>query len=200
MCDEASSLESCDCSAALSARSFVRSEFAESSARLSRSTATFTNTTPASRIPLTTIQRMPPRARACARLRRRRGRATGSATVDCACETLANLRSHPQPRGLRARVPGDLGRARADRAPRRRAHRRLRPADAHGEVRRARAALLLLAEELLHDAVLERVERDHAEAAAGTQHLERGRERARDGAELVVDLDPQRLEDALGRV
>jgi hypothetical protein len=58
---------------------------------LSLSTATFTNTTPASRIPLTTIQRIPPRARACVRLRvfvlvlafvRGRGRTTGSAIVD----------------------------------------------------------------------------------------------------------------------
>src|SRR5262245_46048186 len=200
MCDEASSLESCDCSAALSARSLVRSEFAESSARLRRRTATFTNTTPASRTPLTTIQTMPPRARAWTRLRRRRARTTGSVTVACACETLANLRSHSQTRGLRARVAGDLGSAGTHRLARRRAHRRLGAADADGEVGRARAALLLPAEELLHGAIPERVERDHAEPAAGPEHLERGRQRSRERAELVVPLDPQRLEDALGGV
>ena len=41
------------------------------------------------------------------------------------------------------------------------------PAHADGEVRRARTALLRVAEELLHDPVLERVERDDAEAATG---------------------------------
>src|SRR2546426_3629332 len=156
MCADASSLESCDCRAAFSARSFVRSEFAESSARLSRSTATFTNTTPASRIPLTAIQRIPPRARACARLRafcrvRGRGRDAGSAIVACACERLANLRPHPQARRLRARVAGDLCRGWPDRAARRGAHRGLGAADADREVRRTRAALFLLAHELLDD-------------------------------------------------
>ena len=48
--------------------------------------------------------------------------------------------------------------------------------------------------------VLERVERDHGEPAAGPQHLERRRQRALERAELVVDLDPQRLEDALRRM
>ena len=38
------------------------------------------------------------------------------------------------------------------------------------------------------------------EPAARTQHLERRRQRALERAELVVDLDPQRLEDALGRM
>src|SRR5258705_8670657 len=105
MFDDASLLESCDCKSWLSARSLVRSEFVESSERLSLSTATFTNTTPASRIPLTAIQRIPPRARTWARLRAlvfvpvfgrgfTRGRTTGSAIDDWACERLANLRPH----------------------------------------------------------------------------------------------------------
>src|SRR5438309_2127721 len=67
MCEDASSRDRFDCSTAFSARSLVRSEFVESRERFSLSTATFTNTTPVSRIPLTTIQRMPPRARARAR-------------------------------------------------------------------------------------------------------------------------------------
>src|SRR5439155_25821844 len=61
-------LESSDRSAAFSARSLTRSEFTPSSARFRRSTATFTNTTPARRIPLTAIQRIPPPAPArCSR-------------------------------------------------------------------------------------------------------------------------------------
>src|SRR5438270_774641 len=90
-CD-ATSAEYCDCSAAFCAISFVRCEFVESRERFSCSTATFTNTTPASRIPLTTIQRIPPRVRGCAFLRTRvrgRGRATGSTVTAWACERLA---------------------------------------------------------------------------------------------------------------
>src|SRR5690349_10550532 len=160
-----------------------------------RSTATLTNTTPASRIPLIAIQRIPPRARAWARRARapvlRRGRTTGSATVEWACERLAtgHLRADAQAGRLRARVARDLGRRRADRAARSRPHHGLRAAHADREVRRARASLLLAAEELLDDAVFEGVERDHAEPAVWTQHLERGGQRALDGAELVVHLD-----------
>src|SRR5258707_11591486 len=198
ICEDASSRERFDCNAAFSARSFVRSEFVESRERLSLSTATFTNTTPASRIPLAAIQRIPPRARACARLRvlvfvfgfvRGRGRTTGSAIVDWACERLANLRPYSQPRGLCARVAGNFGGTWTDGATRRRAHRRLGATDADREIGRARAALLLLAEELLDEAVLERVERDHRQAPARAQHLECGRERTLDRAELVVHLD-----------
>src|SRR5260221_11640411 len=207
MCEDASSRDRFDCNNALSARSFVRSEFVESRERLSLSTATFTNTTPASRIPLTTIQRIPPRARACVRLRvlvcglvRGRGRTTGSTTNDCACERLANLRPHSQPRGLGARGAGNFGRRRANGAARRRTHRRLGTADADREVRRAGAALFLLAQELLDDAALERVERNHREPAARAEHLERSRKRALERAERVVHLDAQCLEDALRRM
>src|SRR5471030_422968 len=154
MCHDASSPESWDESAAFSARSLVRSEFAESSARLSWRTATFTNTTPARRIPLTTIQRIPPRARTCCNFARGRprgagwvlGRLTGSATTDCcACGQLANLRRHPQARRLRARVACDLCSGRPNGAPRRRAELRLAATDAHGEIGRAGAAVLLRA-------------------------------------------------------
>src|SRR4029079_1446959 len=99
-----------------------------------------------------------------------------------------------------ARVRGDLGLARLHRAALDRAHLGLMPADAPREVRRARAAALLLAQELLDDAVLERVERDHCETAPGTQHLERCGERSLERPELVVDGDPKRLEDALRRM
>ena len=57
---------------------------------------------------------------------------------------------------------------------------------------------LLGAQEALDDPVLERVEADHGEPAAGPQHLERVGQRGLERAELVVDGDPQRLEDALG--
>jgi hypothetical protein len=42
------------------------------------------------------------------------------------------------------------------------------------------------------------VERDHGESAAGTEHRLGGRQRALDGPELVVHLDAERLEHALG--
>src|SRR5579884_1467108 len=183
------------CSAALSASSFDRSAFAVSSRRLSCRTATFTNTTPASRIPPIAIQRIPPRARACFARERPRGRTAGTGwaiVAAWACETLAigapssDLRADAEARGLGAGVASHLGGARTDRPPRRRTQRRLRPADAHGEVGRARAPLLLPAQELLDDAVLQRVEGDDAEAPPRPQHLERCRERALERAELVV--------------
>ena len=52
--------------------------------------------------------------------------------------------------------------------------------------------------ELLHDPVLERVEADHRETPTRAQHLERGGKRRLELAQLVVDGDAQRLEDALG--
>src|SRR5258708_2895980 len=70
-------------------------------------------------------------------------------------------------------------------------------AHAHREVRRAHAAALLLAPEVLDDPVLERVERNAGEAAAGTQHLERGGQRNLERRELVVHGDAQRLEHTL---
>src|SRR5689334_20700765 len=105
---EASVLDSCDWSAAFCARSLTRSALAESIARFSRSTPTFTNTTPASRIPLTAIHRIPLRARGRERARAlgfRRFFGAGSAwTRDGACATLANLGPHAKTRRLGARV------------------------------------------------------------------------------------------------
>jgi len=80
----------CVSRAAVSPSSFDRSAFAVSRRRLSWRTATFTNTTPARRIPPTAIQRMPPRACLARARRRGRGRGTGWATLAAwACETLA---------------------------------------------------------------------------------------------------------------
>ena len=53
-------------------------------------------------------------------------------------------------------------------------------------------------EEVLHAAVLERVEGDPGEHAALAQQAPGERQRAVELAELVVDRDPQRLEGALG--
>src|SRR4029434_7576300 len=55
---------------------------------------------------------------------------------------------------------------------------------------------LLVAEEVLHQAVLERMESDDDQAAAGGERRERLREGLVDGSELAVDGDAQRLEDA----
>ena len=74
---------------------------------------------------------------------------------------------------------------------------RLLPADADRKLGRARAALRAIAQEPLDDPVLERVEADDGEPAARPQHLERRRETDLERLELVVDRDPQRLEDAL---
>ena len=55
-------------------------------------------------------------------------------------------------------------------------------------------------DELLDDAVFERVEADHREAAADREQLERAVERAPQLAELVVDVHAQRLEGARRRM
>src|SRR5207249_5976096 len=99
-----------------------------------------------------------------------------------------------------ARVEGQFLRARPDRLPVQAAQLGLAAADADGEVRRADAAALELLEEALHDPVLERMEGDHRETPAGSQHLECGRQRFLELAELVVDGDAKSLEHALGRM
>src|SRR5581483_11660975 len=201
---EARRLESSDWSAAFSARSLVRCWFARSSCRFRRRTPTLTKTTPARRTPETAIQTMP--ARACARrLARprvagfaRRGAANGSASVST--KRLAKLHRHAEPRRRGPRIARDLGRRRANRTPRRRPQHGLGPARAERELRRARAAVLLSAQEALDDPVLERVERDDGEAALRTEDLDRRRQRALERSELVVHLDAERLEHALRRV
>src|SRR3954453_11582299 len=149
---EARSCDSSDWLAAVSARRVVRPWFAWSSARLRRRTATFTNTTPASSTALTAIQRMPPRARARDRFRAATSRrwVRGAAAVAAwLAVQLATLRRHPETCGLRARVARHLGGARPDRAPRGRAQLRLGAARADREIRRARTAVLLRAQEAL---------------------------------------------------
>ena len=133
------------------------------------------------------------RGRPADRRRRDRRRANQSTAAIYA----SRLDRGAQPRRRRARVRRELGRARPDRPALDRAQLRLVAADADREVGRARAAALLLAQELLDDPVLERVERDHREPAARPEHLERRGQRRRERAELVVHRDPQRLEDAL---
>src|SRR5439155_4886668 len=90
--------------------------------------------------------------------------------------------------------------ARADRLPVQPPQLGLTTAHADGEGRRADAPALEPLEEPLHDPVLERVKRDHRETAAGPQHLERGRKRLLELAQLVVHGDPQSLEDAPRRM
>src|SRR5438093_6923534 len=74
------------------------------------------------------------------------------------------------------------------------------PADAGGEVGRTDAVARFARHELLHDAVLERVEGDDREPATGSKDPERGREAFLDVLELVVDGDAQGLEHARRRV
>src|SRR5207249_3298613 len=65
---------------------------------------------------------------------------------------------------------------------------------------RADAATGAIGDEALGAPVLERVEGDDTEPAVGAQHVPRGRQRAVELVELVVDGDPDRLEDAPGRM
>ena len=65
---------------------------------------------------------------------------------------------------------------------------------------RTNAVARLAEHESLHDPVLERVERDDRETAAGAQERERGHKTALEVRELVVHRDAQRLEDARRRI
>src|SRR6478672_11233871 len=193
---EARAAESCDWSAAFPARRFVRSCVA-----LSR----LTKTTPASSRALTAIHAIAP----CERVWRRRalgagrglarGRVRAGATTTAAVVS-AKLHRDAKAGRLRTRVACDLRRRRADRPSRRRAQRRAGAAGTDRELGRTRAPVFLVAQEALDDPILERVEGDDREASVRPEHLERRRERALQRAELVVHLDAQRLEDALGRV
>ena len=100
----------------------------------------------------------------------------------------------------RARVVGDLAGARGDAAPGDQLGLGLEAAAADRELGRADAAAGAVGEEALDPAVLERVERDRGEAAAGREHLPGLGQRRVDRVELAVDGDPDRLEGALGGV
>ena len=106
----------------------------------------------------------------------------------------ATRRRPDRERGLAATSPG-VG---ADRAARDQLGLGLAAADADREVRRADAPARALGEEALHAPVLERVEGDRGEPAAGAQQIPGRRQRALERAELVVHGDPDRLEHALG--
>ena len=69
-----------------------------------------------------------------------------------------------------------------------------------GQEARAGRIAGAVGDETLDDAVLERMERHHGKPAAGLQHALGGKQRLRQLAELVVDEDAQRLEDARRRM
>src|SRR5438128_10948385 len=69
------------------------------------------------------------------------------------------------------------------------------PADAGGEVGRTNAVARLPREELFDDPVLERVEQEHDDPAAGTHDAKSGGESALEIRKLVVDRDAKSLED-----
>ena len=60
--------------------------------------------------------------------------------------------------------------------------------------------MCLRPEEPLDDPVLERVEADDGDPAAWCKHLERCGQGGLESAKLVVDGDPERLEDPPGRM
>src|SRR5207244_6752221 len=111
-----------------------------------------------------------------------------------------DLPGHAHARACRARVVGDLAGGRRDSATVEQLGLRLVPADADGQVGRADASLRSCREEPLHAPVFERVERNPCKSTIALEHVPRQWKRSIDLRELVVDDDPQRLEDALGRM
>ena len=108
----------------------------------------------------------------------------------------------PQPGRARPRIGGDLLVRRAYRAMVNEPETRRRPC---AGLRRQMARALLLRcrpfpEEALDQPILQRVEGDDGEPPARRQHALGRRQAARQLAELVVDVDAQRLERARGRV
>src|SRR5690242_9273083 len=73
-------------------------------------------------------------------------------------------------------------------------------ADARWKLRRADAAALFGLEEALDDAILQGMEADDGEPAAGSEQVQRGGKRGLQTAQLVVDGDAQSLEGARGGV
>src|SRR5262249_8230908 len=108
----------------------------------------------------------------------------------------SDLHPDAQPRRRRARVRGRLASARSNRLAREGAQLRLLAAHAHRKVGWTFAAAFEVAHEALDDAILERVEADHRKPAARPEHRERGGKGGLERAELVVDRDAERLEDA----
>ena len=107
---------------------------------------------------------------------------------------------HTQAAGLRAGVLGDLAGRGRHRAPGDQLGLGLTPADADRKVGRAGAAAGAIGHELLDAAVLQRVEGDGGQAAAGAQQRPGRGQRAVDRAQLVVHRDADGLEHAPGRV
>ncbi len=100
-----------------------------------------------------------------------------------------------QTRAPGSRVGGDLGVGRRDRWPGDETEARIASADADRQLGRADAAATLGLEEPLDDPVLERVVAEDDEAAPGSEEVEGGCQTGRQRVELLVDGDPQRLED-----
>ena len=199
----ADSLESCELRRFVSARSWIRSRPSSSSWTFSCSTATLTATTPASRTATRTIQTTPPNGRGlgAARATASPPRPRDRRRLDACGSGPAGHQTFTAARSLAEAARGFSSSSRAlgpDRLARQVAQHGLVAAVADRELRRAGAAAGLGAEVLLDDPVLERVEADDGDAASGPEHPHRRRERCFERAELVVDRDPQRLEDTLG--
>src|SRR5579885_1369882 len=75
-------------------------------------------------------------------------------------------------------------------------HARRATTDADGRLRRADAAALLRLEELLDDAIFQRMKADDGEPPTRTQECDSLWQRALQAAEFVVDGDAQRLKGA----
>src|SRR5215208_2711726 len=129
---------------------------------------------------------------AAASMRPRRGGASGHLLL------LLELAGGTQPRRLRTGVGGDLAGRGHDGAPEDRLRLGRAAAAADRQVGRADAALGPVGQEALDAPVLERVEGDGGEAAAGSEDLPGQRERGVELGELVVDDDADGLERALG--
>jgi len=107
---------------------------------------------------------------------------------------------HPKPGASGAGVEGDFLLSGNDALGGHEAQPRGSPADAHGGFGRADATASLSLEEVLHDAVFQRVIAEDGEPTARTQQLEGPGEPFGQRFELFVDGDAQRLEYPGGRM
>src|SRR6266511_3310355 len=95
-----------------------------------------------------------------------------------------------------AEIRAELHGVGAERPLREHAPQRAPAARAHGLPRRADAGAAPIAEGVLDDAILARVISDHRDAAAGDERGAQRRQRELELFELLVDHDPERLEQA----
>ena len=122
---------------------------------------------------------------------------SGLLLFSCRATPLA-LARHAQLGTARAGVPLDFLRRRKQRLAGDKIEYRLLSAHAHRNVRRAGASVRECREDVLHDAVFQRVVADHRDDAARIEPADRRIKAATQNGQLRVDFNPKGLEGALG--